>query len=216
MSDQALAQAELVVQYDRPDRGRQREVLLRSRCRRRRRRLRLLARPRLRDRRLRLGRDRSQRRRHAAEEDRDHPHQADRRHLRPDLGHRVPARRLVAGRQPGAERRGRRRGAAGGDRGDQAARRRRTRRQDAARLPLPGRRRARSSACPRVRSRRSDGRRRSLAHSAEATNGMLAQRGRASYTGDRSRDSPDAGAIAIAVLFEAVLEAWQQAQVGSA
>jgi dihydroxyacetone kinase-like protein len=52
--------------------------------------------------------------------------------------------------------------------------------------------------------------------SAEATNGMLAQRGRASYTGDRSRNSPDAGAIAVAVLFEAVLEAWQQAQVGSA
>jgi len=52
--------------------------------------------------------------------------------------------------------------------------------------------------------------------SAEATNGMLAQRGRASYTGDRSRSSPDAGAIAVAVLFEAVLEAWQQAQVGSA
>jgi phosphoenolpyruvate---glycerone phosphotransferase subunit DhaL len=51
---------------------------------------------------------------------------------------------------------------------------------------------------------------------AEATNGMLAQRGRAAYTGDRSRDSPDAGAIAIAVLFEAVLEAWEQAQVGSA
>ncbi len=52
--------------------------------------------------------------------------------------------------------------------------------------------------------------------SAEATNGMLAQRGRASYTGDRSRSSPDAGAIAVAVLFEAVLEAWQQAQVSSA
>jgi dihydroxyacetone kinase-like protein len=52
--------------------------------------------------------------------------------------------------------------------------------------------------------------------SAEATTGMLAQRGRASYTGDRSRSSPDAGAIAIAVLFEAVLQAWQQAQVSSA
>jgi phosphoenolpyruvate---glycerone phosphotransferase subunit DhaL len=51
---------------------------------------------------------------------------------------------------------------------------------------------------------------------AEATTGMLAKRGRASYTGDRSRDSADAGAIAIAVLFEAVLEAWQQAQVRSA
>jgi dihydroxyacetone kinase phosphoprotein-dependent L subunit len=52
--------------------------------------------------------------------------------------------------------------------------------------------------------------------SAEATKGMLAQRGRASYTGERSRDSADAGAIAVAVLFEAVLAAWEQAQVGSA
>jgi dihydroxyacetone kinase-like protein len=49
--------------------------------------------------------------------------------------------------------------------------------------------------------------------SAEATNGMLAPRGRAAYTGDRSRNSPDAGAIAVAVLLEAVLEAWKQAQV---
>ena len=46
----------------------------------------------------------------------------------------------VAGRQPRAERRGRRRRAAGGDRGDQAARQRGARRQDAARLALPGRR----------------------------------------------------------------------------
>jgi phosphoenolpyruvate---glycerone phosphotransferase subunit DhaL len=43
--------------------------------------------------------------------------------------------------------------------------------------------------------------------SAEATNGMLAQRGRASYTGERSRDSADAGAIGIAVMFEAVSRA---------
>ncbi|MGO9898937.1 MAG: dihydroxyacetone kinase subunit DhaL [Solirubrobacteraceae bacterium] len=47
--------------------------------------------------------------------------------------------------------------------------------------------------------------------SAEATKGMLAQRGRAAYTGDRSRDSVDAGAIGVAVLFEAVSKAWQEA-----
>jgi len=41
---------------------------------------------------------------------------------------------------------------------------------------------------------------------AEATKGMLALRGRASYTGERSRDSVDAGAIAVAVMFEAVNE----------
>jgi len=45
--------------------------------------------------------------------------------------------------------------------------------------------------------------------SAEATKGMLAQRGRASYTGDRSRDSVDAGAVGVAVMFEAVSKAWR-------
>ena len=49
--------------------------------------------------------------------------------------------------------------------------------------------------------------------SAEATTGMLAKRGRASYTGDRSRDSPDAGAIAIAVLFERVSTEWSPTSV---
>ena len=46
---------------------------------------------------------------------------------------------------------------------------------------------------------------------AEATKGMLAQRGRASYTGERSRDSADAGAVGIAVMLEAVSKAWQEA-----
>jgi dihydroxyacetone kinase phosphoprotein-dependent L subunit len=45
--------------------------------------------------------------------------------------------------------------------------------------------------------------------SADGTKGMLAQRGRASYTGERSRDSVDAGAVGIAVMFEAVSKAWQ-------
>ena len=44
--------------------------------------------------------------------------------------------------------------------------------------------------------------------SGEATKGMLAQRGRAAYTGERSRDSADAGAIAVALMFEAVSNAW--------
>jgi dihydroxyacetone kinase phosphoprotein-dependent L subunit len=48
---------------------------------------------------------------------------------------------------------------------------------------------------------------------AEATTGMLAQRGRAAYTGDRSRESPDAGAIAIAVLFERVSAQWSPTSV---
>lgn len=45
---------------------------------------------------------------------------------------------------------------------------------------------------------------------AEATKGMLAQRGRASYTGERSRDSADAGAIGVAVMFEEVSKAWKE------
>lgn len=48
---------------------------------------------------------------------------------------------------------------------------------------------------------------------AEATKGMLAMRGRAAYTGERSRDSVDAGAIGIAVMFEAVSKAWQEAEL---
>jgi len=46
---------------------------------------------------------------------------------------------------------------------------------------------------------------------AENTKGMLAKRGRASYTGDRSRDSVDAGAVGIAVMLEAVSRAWEEA-----
>ena len=49
--------------------------------------------------------------------------------------------------------------------------------------------------------------------SAEATKGMLAQRGRASYTGERSRDSVDAGAIGVAVMFEAVSKAWRESEL---
>jgi len=49
--------------------------------------------------------------------------------------------------------------------------------------------------------------------SAEGTKGMLAQRGRASYTGERSRDSVDAGAVGVAVMFEAVSRAWLQAEL---
>jgi dihydroxyacetone kinase-like protein len=48
---------------------------------------------------------------------------------------------------------------------------------------------------------------------AEATKPMLAQRGRAAYAGERSRDSVDAGAIAVAVMFEAVTRAWSPTSV---
>jgi dihydroxyacetone kinase-like protein len=43
---------------------------------------------------------------------------------------------------------------------------------------------------------------------ADATSGMVAKRGRASYTGERSRGSVDAGAVAVAVLAERISETW--------
>jgi len=45
---------------------------------------------------------------------------------------------------------------------------------------------------------------------AQATLGMIAKKGRASYTGERSIGSVDAGAIAIAVIAEAVSAAWRE------
>jgi phosphoenolpyruvate---glycerone phosphotransferase subunit DhaL len=50
---------------------------------------------------------------------------------------------------------------------------------------------------------------------ADATKGMLAKRGRAAYTGDRSRDSVDAGATGVAVILEAISSAWQEASVNA-
>jgi dihydroxyacetone kinase-like protein len=50
--------------------------------------------------------------------------------------------------------------------------------------------------------------------SAEATRPMLAKRGRAAYTGERSIGTLDAGAVAIAVLFEAVAEDWKAGSAG--
>jgi dihydroxyacetone kinase phosphoprotein-dependent L subunit len=52
--------------------------------------------------------------------------------------------------------------------------------------------------------------------SAEATKGMVAMRGRASYTGERSRGSVDAGAVGIAVMFEAVSKAWRESELEAA
>ena len=43
---------------------------------------------------------------------------------------------------------------------------------------------------------------------AEATRPMIAKRGRAAYTGERSIGTLDAGAVAVAVLFEALADDW--------
>jgi len=45
---------------------------------------------------------------------------------------------------------------------------------------------------------------------AEATSAMIAKKGRAAYTGERSIGSVDAGAVAIAVIAEAVSAAWRE------
>ncbi len=45
---------------------------------------------------------------------------------------------------------------------------------------------------------------------AEATRPMIAKKGRAAYTGERSIGTLDAGAVAMAVLFEAVSKAWEE------
>ena len=50
---------------------------------------------------------------------------------------------------------------------------------------------------------------------ADATAGMVARRGRAAYTGERSRGSVDAGATAVAVLAERISETWQQREGAS-
>lgn len=44
---------------------------------------------------------------------------------------------------------------------------------------------------------------------ADATTPMIARRGRAAYTGERSIGSPDAGAVAVAVILEALASNWQ-------
>jgi len=50
---------------------------------------------------------------------------------------------------------------------------------------------------------------------AEATRSMQAMRGRASYTGERSIGTLDAGAIAVAVMLEALTDAWPDSQAQS-
>ena len=45
---------------------------------------------------------------------------------------------------------------------------------------------------------------------AEETKGMLAMRGRAAYTGERSIGSVDAGATAIGVILQAISAAWRE------
>ena len=55
---------------------------------------------------------------------------------------------------------------------------------------------------------------RTARESAEATKTMQAMRGRAAYTGERSIGSVDAGAMAIAVLLEALADAWAGRSAG--
>ena len=103
-----------------------------------------------------------------------------------------------------------RRDAARGRRGNQGPRRRRrsARRRCSTRWcprPTPSRNRLKegSSAGDTLRAAAVTAR-----SAAEATRPMLAKRGRAAYTGERSIGSLDAGAVAVAVLLEALADAW--------
>ena len=51
----------------------------------------------------------------------------------------------------------------------------------------------------------------SAREAADATAEMVAKRGRAAYTGERSRGSVDAGAMAVAVIVERISQAWKAA-----
>ena len=131
----------------------------------------------------------------------------------PDLGHRVPARRRA--RSPARPIRAARTSSPPSGP--------RSRASSSAGTPTSATRRCSMRSCPpSTRSRRRSATAWPTAieraavtarESAEATKGMLAQRGRASYTGERSRDSVDAGAMGVAVMFEAVSKAWRESEL---
>jgi dihydroxyacetone kinase phosphoprotein-dependent L subunit len=70
---------------------------------------------------------------------------------------------------------------------------------------IEGRAGAQASAAEAVRAAATAAR-----SAAEATRPMLAKRGRAAYTGERSIGTLDAGAVAVAVLLEALADRWQE------
>ena len=213
MSETALRQAELVVRAIAQTAVDNETLLLRARRGRRRRRLRLLARARLRERALRLGRAGVRRRRRAAQEDRDRPDQADRRHVGPDLGHRVPARRRLARRQAGA------------DAATRSSRRcaPRSRGSSSAATPTSATRRCSTrSSRPSTRSRRRSARARRPRWSARRPPRARAPRRRRgcsrSAGGRRTRASaaatrPTPARSASRCMFEAVSKAWRESEL---
>jgi len=48
------------------------------------------------------------------------------------------------------------------------------------------------------------------AESAEATRALVAKKGRAAYTGERSIGTLDAGSVAVAKIFEDLAKAWKE------
>ena len=197
-------------QDDGHDDRRQRGVLRPARLDRRRRRLRLLAAQRLRGRRQRLRHVRSVERRHGAQEDRPRHLGQGRRRLRPDLGHGLPAcRRRRPATRPSSRPRTSSRCCGPRSPGSwPAAARRSARRRSstrscrpptASRRPSPTRRLAGDHGVAAIQ-RAAD----VAVKAAEDTKSMLAMRGRAAYTGERSIGSVDAGATAIGVILQAI------------
>ena len=99
--------------------------------------------------------------------------------------------------------------------GIKAARPGRARRQDPAGRAGPGHRRARArAATPAARRRRGARRRRRPppGRRPRRPSDMVAKRGRAAYTGERSIGSVDAGAMAVAVIVERISAGWAAAE----
>ena len=144
------------------------------------------------------------------QEGRRRHHQPDRRHVRSHLGYRVPARGHDRGRrgEPGRPTRWSRCCAPPSRESRPAAAPSSARRPCSTRWcppPTPSRHRRR-----RVRQQADTLRAAAVTarSAAEATRPMLAKRGRAAYTGERSIGTLDAGAVAVAVLLEALADQW--------
>ena len=216
MAQASLDDVDLVLKTMANDDRRQRGLLRPARLDRRRRRLRLLAPQRLRGRRQRLRHVRSVERRRRCSRRSALVISGKVGGVSGPIWGTAFLRAGVSGRrQDRARPRGRHRDAPRVDRRDHAARRLVARRQDAARCARPGHRQPRgelrrSGDRERPRRRRDpEGRRRGGRRPPRTPRPMLAMRGRAAYTGERSIGSVDAGATAIGVILQAISAAWR-------
>ena len=195
MKEITLADIETAIQIGRRHGAQERAIFLRARLLRGRRRLRRVARDRLPRRRAGLEGSRPKLDRRVPAEDQHDHHEERRRLLRPDLGHRLHARRRAEQGPHEHHARGPRQDAHGGHRGHPETRRRATGRQDPARRRDPDPRasctKARATDDGPARSAASgdgDGERGDRAHQA-----WVAKRGRAAVHGRPQREHARSG-----------------------